>query len=113
MAHASARLEDGAGRPLQVRAPVRNRLRPDPEGSSRKVYHRTVNDISYVSGTARWFLEDIDVTFRALGYARFPQSNSLDMVGLEVVDGVDKGWVRIDPDTVEYTEKNDDQSQGG
>jgi hypothetical protein len=96
-------LKDSDGRPLKVRAPVRNRIMPQP-GGERQVYKRTIVNISWAEGTASWLLEDIDIQFRAVGYAKFPNCIEPDVVALEVVAGKDKGWVRVDKHSVEYGE---------
>ena len=89
---------------MKVRVAVRNRIMPAP-GGERKVYPRTVENISWVEGTATWLLEDIAIRFRAIGYAMFPNTIEPDMVALEIAAGSDKGWVRIDKHSVEYNKE--------
>lgn len=96
----------GPARESKVRL-IRCRVSPLPGADStteRVAYRRAVRNILPRHGTARWLLEDIVVTFDQIGYVRFPREPFAMMVAHEVVGETDVGWVRIDSNTVTFTD---------
>jgi hypothetical protein len=94
---------DSQGRPMKANRPIRNRLTPTG-ADGRLVYRRTIRNIIYRKGQARWLYEDIEVDFCAVGYCKLPDVAGVALVALEVAGGAEVGWVRIDADSVEYTD---------